>query len=93
VTAGRVAAAELRDVAVLGHATVEHHAGRPVLGHAEEQVLRQLGAVVEDHGPARGIERGDATTGDQPISVTSTRSGTASDREVLTLARFDKMPM
>jgi hypothetical protein len=36
-----------------------------VLGHAEEQVERQLGAVVQDRDPASGIERGDAAAGNQ----------------------------
>ena len=54
-----------RHVAVLGHAALDHDVRRTVLRHAEEQVERQLAAVVEDRDAAGRIQRGDAPAGDQ----------------------------
>ena len=44
---------------------LDHHVGRAVLRHAEEQVERQLGAVVEHRDAARGVDRVDAAAGDE----------------------------
>ena len=46
-----------RDVAVLGHAARDDDVGRAVLGHAEEEVVGHLAAVVEHGDAARAVER------------------------------------
>ena len=54
-----------RYIAVFGHSARHDHLRRPVLGNAEEEVIRKLGAVVEHGDAARRIERAHAVAGDK----------------------------
>ena len=45
-----------RDPAVDGHARLRDHLRHPVRRHAEEEVVRHLGAVTEHRHPARRVE-------------------------------------
>ena len=68
VDAGKARRKRLRvdgHVAVFGEAARENDIGRAVLRHAEEQVERQLGAVVEDGDTAAAVERRDAALRDE----------------------------
>ena len=54
-----------RDVAVLGHPALEHDIGCTMLGDAEEEVVRELRAVLEHCHPARRVERRDTVVRDE----------------------------